>query len=131
LIITTHCFPLLSFTNSPSFWFVFNLMNQIESKNLTNQISPRKYLLSELPSFGFIFTVFPFSFTVFFLLHYILSFLPTSSIFPFRPVPIGPGLGVQFLPPIWFGDGGGGGCMEEGAGTEMLKSALDPPRCHA
>jgi len=37
------------------------------------------------------------------------------------PSPLGAGLGVQFLPPIKFGDGGG--CMEAGAETGMLKPA--------
>jgi len=45
-----------------------------------------------------------------------------------RPVPIGEGFDVQFSLPIWFGHGGGGGCMEAGAG--MLKPAPDLPRCH-
>jgi len=40
------------------------------------------------------------------------------------------GLGVQFLPPIWFGNGGGGGCMEAGAWTGILKPTPYPPRCH-
>jgi len=33
---------------------------------------------------------------------------------PGNPSPLGVGLGVQFLPPIWFGDGDGGACMEMG-----------------
>jgi len=45
------------------------------------------------------------------------------------PSPLGVGLGVQILPPIWFGDGGGCSCMEAGAGTGMLKPASDLPRC--
>jgi len=44
------------------------------------------------------------------------------------PSPLEAGLGVQFLPPIWFGDGDG--CMEAGARTGILKPAPDPPRCH-
>jgi len=44
-------------------------MNQIQSKYLTNQISPKIYLWSR-----FFFTVFPFKFTVFFLLRYIYHF---------------------------------------------------------
>jgi len=41
---------------------------------------------------------------------------------------LGTGLGVSFLPPIWFGDEAG--CMEAGVGTGMLIPAPDPPRCH-
>jgi len=37
---------------------------------------------------------------------------------PGDPSPLGTGLGVQFLPPIWFRDEGR--CMEAGAGTVML-----------
>ncbi|AES69591.1 hypothetical protein MTR_3g031810 [Medicago truncatula] len=48
---------------------------------------------------------------------------------PRDPSPLRAGLGVQFLPLIWFGDGdgGGGGCMDAGAGTGMLKPAPDLP----
>ena len=51
------------------------------------------------------------------------------------PPPLGAELGVQFSPPIWFGDEGGGGCMEAGAGTGMLKPTPLPclnfgEQCH-
>lgn len=44
------------------------------------------------------------------------------------PSPLGAGLGVQFLPSIWFGDRdkGGDGCMDAGARTGYLNP---PPIC--
>ena len=47
-----------------------------------------------------------------------------------RPVPIEGEVGCSIFTPISFGDGAGGGCMEAGVGTEMLKPAPNPPRCH-